>query len=201
MKTALWLRLSGICGFLAPVLAFALIFSAIASYSPFSWADNALSDLGVVAGATSLLFNAGLIVGGVLSFIVATGLFVFLGERFVGKIGAFCFALASLDLCAIGVFSESTGSLHYLVSIVFFVLLPVSLLIVVGGFWLAQQVRMALFTLLVAVCSASPWILYFSVQYVSGVAVPEIVSGFAASVWVVVLAGKMLRKASHSITS
>jgi hypothetical membrane protein len=69
---------SGICGFLTPILAFALIFSAIASYPEFSWVDNALSDLGIVEGITALLFNSGLLIGGALCFIFATGLFMFL---------------------------------------------------------------------------------------------------------------------------
>jgi hypothetical membrane protein len=59
------------------------------------------------------------------------------------------------------------------------------------------QVRMAAFTLLVAVVAAAPWVLLFSVRYVSGVAIPEFVSGLAGSMWVVVLAGKMLKKVSH----
>jgi hypothetical membrane protein len=200
-KNALWLRVSGICGFLAPLIAFAFIFSAIAFYSEFSWVDNALSDLGVVAGVTAVLFNSGLIISGVLCFVFATGLFMFLGERAVGKIGAFIFVLASLALFAIGVFPESIRPVHYFVSVMFFVLLPISMLVIVGTFWLMRQVRMAVFTLLVAVAAAAPWILLFSVQYVSGVAVPEAVSAFASSVWAVVLSGEMLRQASRSRTS
>jgi hypothetical membrane protein len=197
-KDALWLRVSGICGFLAPVFAFALIFSAIASYAQFSWVDNALSDLGVVSGVTAVLFNSGLLIGGVLCFIFATGLFVFLKERTLGRIGAFMFVLASLALFAIGVFPENVHPVHYLVSVAFFGLLPISMLIIVGAFWLMRQVRMAVFTLLVAVAAAAPWVLYFSIHYVSGVAVPEAVSAFAGSVWAVVLSGKMLRQASRS---
>ena len=200
-KSALRLRVSGICGFLAPVFAFALIFSAIASYSQFSWVDNALSDLGVVEGVTAVLFNSGLLIGGALCFVFATGLFVFLKERTVGKIGAFVFILASLALFAIGVFPENVRPVHYFVSVAFFVLLPISMLIIVGAFWLMRQVRMAVFTLLVAVVAAAPWVLYFSIHYVSGVAVPEAVSAFAGSVWAVVLSGKMLRQASRSKTS
>jgi hypothetical membrane protein len=90
---------------------------------------------------------------------------------------------------------------HYFVSVMFFVLLPLSMLVIVGGFWLIRQVRMAVFTLLVAVVAAAPWVLLFSVRYVSGVAVPEAVSAFAGSVWAVVLSGKMLKQASRSKTS
>jgi hypothetical membrane protein len=202
-NNALWLKVSGICGFLTPIIAFALIFSAIASYPEFSWVDDALSDLGIVEGATAVLFNSGLLISGALCLIFATGLFVYLKKHFVGKIGAFIFVLASLALFAIGVFPENIRPTHYIVSVAFFVLLPISLLVTVGTFWLMHKTRMATFTLLVAVAAATPWVLYFAfaIHYVPGVAIPEAISAFAGSVWAVVLSGKMLRKASHSKTS
>jgi hypothetical membrane protein len=52
-----------------------------------------------------------------------------------------------------------------------------------------------LFTLAVAVFAALPWVLYFTVHYASGVAIPEIMSGLAGGVWTVVLGYKMLRAA------
>jgi hypothetical membrane protein len=197
-KNATWLRTSGTCGILAPILAFAFIFSAIASYSQFSWVDNALSDLGVVPGATAVLFNSGLIISGVLCFVFATGLFVFLGERAVGRVGAFVLGAATLALVAIGVFPESVRPVHYMVSVAFFVLLPISLLIITGAFWFKGQVRMAVFTLLVAIAAVAPWVLLFSVRYVSGVAVPEFVSALAGAVWAIVLGYKMIKEASRA---
>jgi hypothetical membrane protein len=197
-KSATAFKISGICGFLAPVLAFAFIFSAVASYPHFRWMDNALSDLGVVPGITATLFNSGLIISGVLCLIFATGLFVLLGESIVGKIGTFLLVLASLALVAIGVFPESVQLVHYFVSVAFFVLLPVSTLVIFGAFWLMSQVRMAVFTLLTAIAAATPWVLLFLVRYVSGVALTEAVSAFAVSIWAVVLSGKLLKQASRS---
>jgi hypothetical membrane protein len=82
-----WLKISGISGIIAPLIAFTLILLAIA-YSPnFSWAENALSDLGVQEGVTAVLFNNGLIITGVLGILFATGLFKFLQENLLGKIG------------------------------------------------------------------------------------------------------------------
>ena len=200
-SNAVLLKVSGIFGVLAPVFAFAFIFLAIASYPQFSWTNNALSDLGVVLGATSSFFNSGLIIGGIWCLFFAIGLFMFLGESMLGRVGVFFFVLTCLALVAIGVFPENVKPAHYIVSVLFFVLLPISLLIITGAFWLMGKVRMAVFTLLVAIVAAVPWVLYFSVRYVSGVAVPELVSAVAGSVWVVVLSGKMLRQASRSKTS
>jgi hypothetical membrane protein len=197
----MWFRTSGVCGILAPILAFVFIFSAIASYPQFSWVDNALSDLGVVPGGTAVLFNSGLIISGVLCFVFATGLFVFLSERTVGRVGAFVLGAATLALVAIGVFPESVRPVHYMVSVAFFVLLPISLLIITGTFWFKGQVRVAVFTLLVAIATVAPWVLLFAVRYVAGVAVPEFVSALAGAVWTIVLGYNMIKEASQAKVS
>ena len=197
-KNVMWLRIAGTCGIVALILAFTFIYLAVTSYPQFSWMDNALSDLGVVPSVTAALFNYGLIISGMLLFIFSTGMFVFLGEKFVSRTGTFVFALACLALVAIGVFPENVKPTHYLVSVAFFVLLPISMLVITVAFWLMDQVRMAVFTLIVAVVAATPWLLLFSVRYVSGVAVPEAVSGLAGAVWAVVLGYKMMREASRA---
>jgi hypothetical membrane protein len=199
-KDVILLRISGICGIVAPVLAFIFISLAISSYPQFSWMDNALSDLGVVPGVTATFFNYGLIMSGILSFIFATGMLVFLGESNISRIGAFVFVLGTVALTAIGLFPENVRPVHYLVSVAFFVLLPMSMLVITGAFWFSGQVRMAVFTLLGGVAAAAPWVVLLSVRYVSGVAVPEVASALAGSVWTVVLSGKMLREASRAKT-
>lgn len=186
---------------LAPVLAFAFILAAITSYPPFSWTSNALSDLGVVPGVTAGVFNSGLIICGVLCLMFTIGLYVLLSESMVGRVGVFVFGLACVALTAIGTFPEDVSPTHYLVSVAFFVLLPISLLIIVGGFWRTGQVRMAVFTLLTAIVAALPWVLLFAVRYVSGVAIPETASGLAGAVWAAALGYKMIKAASQSTTA
>ena len=65
-KSIVRYRISGVCGVLTPVVTFVFISLSIASAPEFSWMENALSDLGVMPGATSALFNYGLIVSGIL---------------------------------------------------------------------------------------------------------------------------------------
>ena len=192
LSTAL-LRVSGIYGVLAPVLAFTFILMAVWSHPQFSWTANALSDLGVVSGVTAGIFNSGLVVCGVLCLTFAIGLYLLLIENTMGRVGVIVFALACLSLVAIGTFPESVSPTHYLVSVAFFVLLPISLLVITAGFAANRHAKMALFTLVVAVVAALPWVLYFTVHYVSGVAIPETISGLAGGVWTVVLGYKMLR--------
>jgi hypothetical membrane protein len=153
-----------------------------------------LSDLGVVSGITGALFNFGLLATGFLAFnFAAFGLFTYLGKSVVGKIGAAVFAAASIALISIGIFNENFSPTHYLASVAFFVLAPLSLFILTCAFWLKRQRGMAVFTVAIGVAAALPWILEFAFNYVPNVAVPEAVSGLAISVWAIVLGKKMLK--------
>ena len=190
-------RIGAACGIVTPILAFTCILTAIASYPEFSWTRNALSDLGVVSGVTGPIFNFGLYSSGILIFaFAALGLFAYLENTWAGKIGAVFFAATGAALIGIGLFPENMRPYHYLFSVAFFVLLPISLFIITAAFAFKRQTKMAVFTLAVAVVAALPWILYYYIQYVPGVAIPEAVSGLAGSVWAVVLSYKMLRAAS-----
>jgi hypothetical membrane protein len=193
-QNVVYQRLGASAGIIAPIIGFICILSATASYSQFSWTDNALSDLGIVSGITGVLFNFGLLASGFLAFNFAVfGLFTYLGKSWVGKIGAAVFAAASIALICIGIFNENFSPTHYLVSVAFFVLAPISLFIITFAFWLKRQRGMAAFTVAIGVAAALPWILEFTLNYVPNVAVPEAVSGIAVSAWAIVLGNKMLK--------
>jgi hypothetical membrane protein len=196
-KRAVWLKVSGISGILAPLVAFTFISLAIV-YSPqFSWTENALSDLGVQEGVTAILFNYGLIIVGILALVFASGLFA--SQRMMlGRIGAFILILAALALMAIGVFPENVKPTHYYVSVGFFVLLPISILVLSATFLLMAKVKLGLFTFLVAAVAAAVWIIHWTIPFGSGVAIPEALSAVSASTCSIVLGFKMLKEASHS---
>ena len=211
-RSVMWLRISGACGILTSVVAFMFISLAIDSAPEFSWTENALSDLGVMPGATTALFNYGLIVSGILGFVFATSLFrvmrffevlsadgklhLLLFNRGLG--GALFFSLACLALIAIGVFPENVRYLHTIASVAFFVLLIIALGRLSIGFWQARQKPLAMFTLLLGVVAAAPWLLLFLIRYVSKVAIPELISAVAGGVWTAVLGYKMLKMASRT---
>ena len=193
-RKVVYQRMGASAGIAAPILAFTCILTAIASYPTFSWTNNALSDLGIIPGITGPLFNFGLVASGLLSFNFAIfGLFTYFGKSVAGKIGSSFFAAATVALIAIGVFNESFSPTHYLVSVAFFMLAPISLFILACAFWLANQRRNAVFTIAVGVAAALPWLLLFAFNYVPNVAVPEFVSGLAVSAWAIVLGKKMLK--------
>jgi len=188
-----WLKLAGVVGVLTPVSAFAFIGLAIASYRWFSWTRNALSDLGVVWGSTAVLFNFGLFLSGLLALNFSIGLFILMRENWVGKIGASIFVLSCLSLEGISLFPENMRPFHYIFSVAFFFLMPISLLVITVYYLRVHQLRMAVFTFLVAVAAILPWALQFTMPYVSGVAIPEAISAAAGSVWTLVLSYMMLR--------
>jgi hypothetical membrane protein len=192
------LKIAGIIGLATPLFTFAYILSAIASWQQFSWTKNALSDLGVQSGITATIFNGGLVIGGFLFIVFASGLFRFVGSRFVGKVGTATFILACISLMAIGVFNESFSPTHYIVSVMLFVFLPISLLIFVGAFWLEGKRRLSGFTLALALIAAAVWALQFTVHYVPNVAIPETVSGLAGAIWVLFLSYLMLKQGSKA---
>jgi hypothetical membrane protein len=186
-------RIGAASGIIAPIIAFVCILTAIASYPTFSWTNNALSDLGVVSGITSSLFNLGLFASGVLAFIFSIfGLFTYFGKSWISKIGSTVFGAATIALIAISVFNENFSPTHYLVSVAFFSLAPIALFILTFGFWLSHQRRIAAFTVAVGVAAALPWILFFTFNYLPNVAIPEFLSALAISVWAVVIGKKML---------
>lgn len=188
------LRIGAAAGFLAPIVAFICIFSAIASYNEFSWANNALSDLGIVPGATRLIFNFGLFTAGFLGLIFAiAGLRCLFSESCVGKLGSAVFGAATIALVCIAIFNENYSPTHYLVSVAFFTLGPIALFILTCAFYLKSQHGLAAFTVAIGVVAALPWILEFTLYYVPDVAIPETVSDLAVSVWAIVLATKMLK--------
>jgi hypothetical membrane protein len=190
----LFQKIGAVAGIAAPAVGFSCILAAIASYPDFSWTNNALSDLGVVHGVTGPLFNFGLVTAGVLAFLFAAlGLFNYFGDRLVGKVGAESFEAAMVALIGIGIFNENFQGTHYILSVAFFVLAPISLFILTCTFWLSRQRGMAVFTVLVGVAAALPWLLLFAFNYVPNVAIPETISGLAVSAWTIIVASKMLK--------
>ena len=197
-RNAVWLKISGICGILTPIVACAFILPAIVLYPQFSWTANALSDLGVVSGATAILFNSGLVISGVLAMLFASGLFIVFRENMLGRIGAFIFLLGALALIAIGIFPENVKPMHYYASVTFFVLLPTSMFMIGAAFLFMARLKTGVFTFLLAMFAVIVWVVQFSARFVSGVAIPETLSALSASTWSVVLGFKILQKVSRS---
>jgi hypothetical membrane protein len=181
------LKVAGLCGVAGPIIS--LLFIAIAiTYSPwFDWFKNALSDLGV--GEAALIFNSGLIIGGVLTTVFAVGLAQIFKKQVLGFLGSFTTVLSSISLLAIGVFPESAGRIHFYVSVSFFALLVVSLFLI-GAQLIREspQRYFGVFSILTGVVAGVAWAIPHE-----GVAIPEITAAFAGSAWSIILGIRILQ--------
>jgi hypothetical membrane protein len=189
-KAKTWYRVAGVSGILAPLVAFTCILLAIA-YSPeFSWAENALSDLGVQHGITAVLFNSGLIISGLLSLVFALGLLLYPRGKILGKIGAFILVLDALALTAIGVFPENVRPAHLYASVTFFVLFPISLLFIGVALLQISQKSFGLFTFSAAIVAVLVW----AIPHGGGIAIPETIAALSVSTWSIVLGFRLLKR-------
>jgi hypothetical membrane protein len=143
---------------------------------------------------TSVLFNLGLIVSGILAIVFAFGLLIFFNKTVSGRIGAIMFVLDCLALICIGIFPESAKPMHLYASVAFFAIFPLAMFLMTASFVLSSKHRMAVFTFSIAVFAAVVWAAEFLMHYVPGVAIPETLSALAACLWVAVLSFNMLRK-------
>ena len=194
-KRVLGLKVAGLCGVITPVIVLPLISLAI-SYSPkFSWVESALSDLGV-EGTAAILFNSSLIIGGFLTLIFAVGLREIFISRTLGHAGTLILILAAVSLCAIGIFPETAGAIHFYVSVAFFMLLPISLFLM-GAAMIQEPLErnLGLFTVLAGIVMIVVWTL----PWKEGVAILETVASLAASAWSIVFGIRLFRQASRSI--
>jgi len=196
LKRSVWLKAAGLCGLITPIITISLISLAI-SYSPwFSWTENALSDLGVHEAA--ILFNCSLMVGGILALIFATGLVQIMRQNTMGLIGTFLLILTAVSLSAIGFFPETAGRIHLYVSISFFALDALSMIFIGVALVMDSSTRkMGAISIFAGLFAVAVWIVFWNLP-IRGDAVPEILAGLAASVWVVILSIRLFKQASKS---
>jgi hypothetical membrane protein len=184
------------CGLISPIVTFIFINLAIFQASSwFSWTGNALSDLGVHE-ESAILFNSGLIIGGILTIIFAFGVMHFYQNQTVGRDGTFFLLLAGIFLASIGIFPETApNNIHYIVSVAFFAMFPMSLLIQsIALLSISAHKKLGAFTLIMAIIAVMPWAIWFTLRPYRGVAIPELVSALAAATWSIAMASTLLRE-------
>lgn len=190
VRESVTLRVAAFLGVIGAVLPLASICLSVALSPWFSWEENALSDLGVSAVAP--IFNCGMIVSGAFTSIFAVGMAWTEKGKPLGLAGAIILLLSSISLAGVGLFSEAYGIIHFWFSLAFFVSLILSSLIIGLRFALVASTRhigaYALSTGLLGILSWS------FIRY-QGVAIPEALSSFPSSLWLIVLCVRLYRLA------
>jgi hypothetical membrane protein len=177
-------RVAGLCGMLIPVVIFTSLGLSIASSPWFTWTQHALSDLGIREN-TAVLFNYGMIFGGILILVFSYGL----KKILTNKLGAYILALSSLALIGIGIFPETIFTLHFLTSASFFILLGIALLII--GLTSKQnsfERNIGLLALVLVFIAIGSTVFLF---HFDGIAITEALCCFPAFIWCSIVGMKM----------
>lgn len=154
----------------------------------FAWRKNALSNLGVTwtdAGTvtTAVLFNGGLVTGGVIGVVVAVTLY----RRVTGRGDRAVVVLAGIALTLMGLVGVFTQGhlLHFPVAVSFFLL--VSVVMWVDGVvrYRKGSRRRAGLTVAGGVANVLCWVVWVTVvaDPLSGLAVPELFGAGLFAVW------------------
>jgi hypothetical membrane protein len=180
------MMIAWVCGILASVVVLSCVLIAVSQSPSFSWAANALSDLGGSGTASgngaASTFNSGLIVGGILMIIFAAGRFI-AGGRALERVGAVLLFISAIALACIGVFTETAGDIHMYVAGAFFGISALSFFLIGAGLVVAGSKKFGLLTVLAGFLVGIPWAL---VSVYSGWAIPETLSAGVIFIWVVV---------------
>ncbi|MFW6435122.1 MAG: DUF998 domain-containing protein [Halovenus sp.] len=182
-------RVGPALGLAAITAAFIGIFGAVLLSPSFAWSENALSNLGVTdhaagTGTTVLLFNGGLILGGLLGvgFAVTLALRV---EPLLARLGAGLFGIAMASMAGVGVFPQG-HSLHFPVAAGLYLLFSVASIVYAGGLALNNNRRGALVSAALGVANLAIWIGWVSTVGIDapGLAIPEILGAACIGTWV-----------------
>jgi hypothetical membrane protein len=173
------------------VIAYCSIAIAILVSPWFSWFGNALSDLGNTSSARNIssgaawIFDSGLILSGMLSTLFS--IFLAKDARFSWKylIWTIPLAVASIDLAMIGVFNESFGEVHLIVSVIFFFFTALALLTYSYVSFPIGTPKTGAIALILGILCAVMWVARWPWQ---GVAIQETVTSLASSVFVTIIA-------------
>lgn len=165
-------------GFIGPMVSFVCILIASSILPGFSWATNALSDLGswyrtdlgALQIVSAVLFNGGLIVTGFMMLYFNIWLIKQLRDL-ASKIALLLFVATSILLTGIGVFSEDFGLFHFWTAVPFFFSIPIALGIS-GLVWL-RIIEMRLSALILIVLALSSVLVMIQLWPVLSIAVFE----------------------------
>nr|WP_272904844.1 DUF998 domain-containing protein [Halobacterium sp. TGN-42-S1] len=173
-------------GVAAVTVAFVGILTAVASAPWFSWASNALSDLGVAGGLTAALFNYSLTAAGVVALPFTWWLAATARSRF-DYAAAVGFAVTAVCMAGVGLFPSDTA-LHAPAAIGTYLGLTYTLALDASAAVVVGEARRALAGLWGALGHVTAWLVWAAAGPavgVDGLALPEVAGALLLSAWVV----------------
>jgi hypothetical membrane protein len=189
-------RVGPALGIAAILVTFVGIFGAVALSPSFAWGENALSNLGVASqaagtGTTVLLFNGGLILGGVLGIGFAASL-VAVERQPVVRLGAVIFGVAMASMAGVGVFPQD-GPYHFEVAFGLYILFTVAAVVFGVGKILDSARREGALSAGLGALNLGIWAVWVQQGGIGqpGLAIPEILGAACIGAWALWQAGRL----------
>ena len=177
------MKLFQVLGIISMALAFLFIGVCILVSPWFNVYNNALSDLGNMDlhSSTSWIFNMGLIVSG---FLVALSSILLSIRKITWKyhIWTIPLTLAGVDLALIGFFPENIGGTHFIVSVIFFVSLILTMLLHSYSSLRQGTLVISAISLILAIASIIIWSCKWPWR---GVAIQETATSAITAFWLI----------------
>jgi hypothetical membrane protein len=105
------------------------IFTAMLTTPGYNMAYQYLSDLGV-SGIPAIIFNIGVIVGGILLLSFFINLRGFIGDSVLSKPGIIIGIISSLCLIGVGIFPVNINTVHIIFAVSFFIVIELSIAVI-----------------------------------------------------------------------
>lgn len=199
-------RASAWAGVASPAVALGTMLLATLLSPEFAWTGNALSNLGGAGGPenpasttlTRLLFNGGLILGGL--FGLAFGYVLLRRARnLVERLGVLAFGASITAMGLVGVFPQDTDP-HFPVAVAFYLLLSVALWVYGLGNLLAGERRRGALTVVLGFLNIGAWVAWGLGGDVTrpGLAIPEIAGALILAGWALWTARRFLAAPSKA---
>jgi len=164
-------------GLLGPFTAIIFVVSSIIFSPWFNFFSNALSDLGhSMNSGVAPLFNFGLLLSGFFMIIYSVTIF-----KNHAKYTSYFLLMVGLSLQLVATFDEVYSSLHFQVSVLFFVVLGFTSII----YAIERKSVVAFATLIIGLGS---WVFFSAGIFSTGIAVPEAISSIGTFAWIILSA-------------
>ena len=197
-----YVRVLGIVGLLSIITTWTAILVAIALSRCFDLYSMALSDLGDWITAcngdpvclvncnrlSEPVFNYGLIIGGLMLAISTISLYKF------SRSYSILLTMAGISLALVGFLPERYGVYHFMAALVFFLLLPIAMVVYSKLNWRSIHGKLAIVLALISVMGIVLFIAIRMKIVNLGYAIPEIIGALPASIWISMLYVGVLRK-------
>jgi len=199
MNSSRFVKSAGLVGIVAALYGLLAVFAAtFMAGDSFSWSENALSDIGVSPAANAaVLFNFSLALVGVLNFVFSVGFVKAYAKDALFYMGSILLVLGGGFLSLVGVFTEAYGNIHRYISLGYFVLFPLAMIMIGIAFTKMNMQNRGYLSILAGIVALLVILggiaLDWHTRLGLGFAVPEIVEALIIAAWIIWMGANLTR--------